>query len=236
MTEVFIFAHGIGGRLDLPLSEWQVAWAGGVALVFSFAALGYFWHKPLLKKLSIGRPAFSVFTWLNLFKTIIRYISLTLFTVVLIAGFIGQDNTVANLAPITVFVVFWIGIAFASALFGHIWSEISPWETLGKLVDQIRKEKSYKKINSDSLNESNNQIIESFPSPEESMISDQNLHDILSKIKSLKKEYREILRLRFFEDYSYKEISSQLNQPLNTIKVKILRAKKLLAEKLDNDD
>ena len=77
MTEVFIFAHGIGGRLDLPLSEWQVAWAGGVALVFSFAALGYFWHKPLLKKLSIGRPAFSVFTWLNLFKTIIRYISLT---------------------------------------------------------------------------------------------------------------------------------------------------------------
>ena len=140
MTEVFIFAHGIGGRLDLPLSEWQVAWAGGVALVFSFAALGYFWHKPLLKKLSIGRPAFSVFTWLNLFKTIIRYISLTLFTVVLIAGFIGQDNTVANLAPITVFVVFWIGIAFASALFGHIWREISPWETLGKLVDQIRKE------------------------------------------------------------------------------------------------
>ena len=140
MTEVFIFAHGIGGRLDLPLSEWQVAWAGGVALVFSFAALGYFWHKPLLKKLSIGRPAFSVFTRLNLFKTIIRYISLTLFTVVLIAGFIGQDNTVANLAPITVFVVFWIGIAFASALFGHIWREISPWETLGKLVDQIRKE------------------------------------------------------------------------------------------------
>ena len=103
-------------------------------------------------------------------------------------------------------------------------------------VDQIRKEKSYKKINSDPLNESNNQIIENFPSPEESMISDQNLHDILSKIKSLKKEYREILRLRFFEDYSYKEISSQLNQPLNTIKVKILRAKKLLAEKLENDD
>ena len=139
MTELFVFAHGVGGRLDLPLSEWQVAWAGVVALVFSFAALGYFWQKPLLKKLSIGRPIFYVFTKLNLFKIVIRYISLILFLVVVVAGFIGQDNTVANLAPITVFVIFWIGIAFASALFGHIWREISPWETLGKLVDQIRK-------------------------------------------------------------------------------------------------
>ena len=49
MTELLILAHGVGGRLDLPLSEWQVAWAGVVALVFSFAALGYFWQKPLLK-------------------------------------------------------------------------------------------------------------------------------------------------------------------------------------------
>ena len=65
MTELFIFAHGVGGRLDLPLSEWQVAWAGVVALVFSFAALGYFWQKPLLKKLSIGRPIFYVFTKLE---------------------------------------------------------------------------------------------------------------------------------------------------------------------------
>ena len=139
MTEFLIFAHGVGGRLDLPLSEWQVAWAGVVALVFSFVALGYFWHRPLLKKLAIGLPVFNVFTQSNLFKTLFRYISFILFLVVVTAGFIGQDNTIANLAPITVFVIFWIGIAFASALFGHIWREISPWETLGKLVDQIRK-------------------------------------------------------------------------------------------------
>ena len=139
MTEFLIFAHGVGGRLDLPLSEWQVAWAGVVALVFSFLTLGYFWHRPLLKKLAIGLPVFNVFTQSNLFKTLFRYISFILFLVVVTAGFIGQDNTIANLAPITVFVIFWIGIAFASALFGHIWREISPWETLGKLVDQIRK-------------------------------------------------------------------------------------------------
>ncbi len=138
MTELFIFAHGVGGRLDLPLSEWQVAWAAAVALVFSFAALGYFWHKPLLKKLSLGRSTFNVFIKASLLKIVFRYISLILFLVVVVAGFIGQDNTVANLAPITVFVIFWIGIAFASALFGHIWKNLSPWETLGNLVDRIR--------------------------------------------------------------------------------------------------
>ena len=132
MTEFLIFAHGVGGRLDLPLSEWQVAWAGVVALVFSFLTLGYFWHRPLLKKLAIGLPIFNVFTQSNLFKTLFRYISFILFLVVVTAGFIGQDNTIANLAPITVFVIFWIGIAFASSLFGHIWREISPWETRGK--------------------------------------------------------------------------------------------------------
>ena len=140
MTSLLIFAHGVGGRLDLPLSKWQVAWAGVVALVFSFAALGYFWHRPLLKKLSIGHPIFNALDRSNLFKVVFRCISLFLFSVVIIAGFIGQDNTVANLAPVTVFVVFWIGMACASVLFGHIWKEISPWETLGKLVDRIRKE------------------------------------------------------------------------------------------------
>ena len=140
MTSLLIFAHGVGGRLDLPLSKWQVAWAGVVALVFSFAALGYFWHRPLLKKLSIGHPIFNALDRSNLFKVVFRCISLFLFSVVVIAGFIGQDNTVANLAPVTVFVVFWIGMACASVLFGHIWKEISPWETLGKSVDRIRKE------------------------------------------------------------------------------------------------
>ena len=101
-------------------------------------------------------------------------------------------------------------------------------------VDQIRKEKFLKKIHSDHIDNSKSQmIIDSMPSPEEGMISAQNLDELLIKIKSLKKEYRRILQLRFFEDYSYKEISLELKQPLNTIKVKILRAKRLLAEKLD---
>ena len=36
-------AHGIGGRTDLPLTAWQLAWAAGFAVASSFVALGAFW-------------------------------------------------------------------------------------------------------------------------------------------------------------------------------------------------
>ncbi|MBN09515.1 MAG: RNA polymerase subunit sigma-70 [Flavobacteriaceae bacterium] len=102
------------------------------------------------------------------------------------------------------------------------------------LVDQIRKEKSFKKSHSET--NLNIQIVDRAPSPEEGMIINQNLDEILKAIKSLKPEYRRILQLRFFDDQTYNSISTKLNQPLNTIKVKLFRAKRLLAEILEKND
>ena len=44
------------------------------------------------------------------------------------------------------------------------------------------------------------------------------------------------VQLRFFEAHSYKELSKALDQPINTIKVKLLRAKKVLAEHINLND
>ncbi len=73
------------------------------------------------------------------------------------------------------------------------------------------------------------------PSPEEILITNENLESLLNKIKSLKNDYRKILQLRFFDGLSYKEISKKMNQPINTIKVKLLRAKNLLNQKIEED-
>ena len=48
--------------------------------------------------------------------------------------------------------------------------------------------------------------------------------------KKLKPHYQEVINLRYFQELSYNEISQELNEPMNNIKVKLLRAKKLLAE------
>lgn len=69
-------------------------------------------------------------------------------------------------------------------------------------------------------------------SPEEEMIANQKLDKLLEHIQSLNSDYRKLIQLRYFEGYSYNQIASHLKQPLSTIKVKLFRAKKLLAEKL----
>jgi len=50
----------------------------------------------------------------------------------------------------------------------------------------------------------------------------------------LKPHYQEVINLRYFQELSYKEIAIELKEPLNNIKVKLLRAKKLLAEIIIN--
>ncbi|NBS19877.1 MAG: sigma-70 family RNA polymerase sigma factor [Flavobacteriia bacterium] len=80
-----------------------------------------------------------------------------------------------------------------------------------------------------------NRLTESNPSPEEILIINEKLESLLNKIKSLHEDYRQILQLRFFEGSSYKEISHKMDQPINTIKVKLLRAKNLLAQKIEQD-
>ena len=60
-------------------------------------------------------------------------------------------------------------------------------------------------------------------------ITEQNLAKLLRDIKKLKPHYQQVINLRYFQELSYKEISEELNEPINNVKVKLLRAKKLLA-------
>ncbi|MBE85747.1 MAG: RNA polymerase subunit sigma-70 [Flavobacteriaceae bacterium] len=81
-----------------------------------------------------------------------------------------------------------------------------------------------------------NQRIENFVSefnPEQSMINMEDYDNLNLKIDELKPIYRDMIKYRYIEDLSILEISKKLNQPVNTIKIKIFRAKKLLSEKLN---
>lgn len=98
-------------------------------------------------------------------------------------------------------------------------------------IDLIRKRKSY--IQNSSRRHDNDEfydIIDESPSPEDKIITEQNLAKLLRDIKKLKPHYQEIINLRYFQELSYKEISEELNEPINNVKVKLLRARKLLAE------
>jgi RNA polymerase sigma factor (sigma-70 family) len=67
------------------------------------------------------------------------------------------------------------------------------------------------------------------PTPEDKIIGEQNLAALQRDIKQLKPKYQEVIQLRYFQELTYKEISEQIKEPMNNVKVKLLRAKKLLA-------
>ena len=98
-------------------------------------------------------------------------------------------------------------------------------------IDMLRKKKISLFV--DITDEEDHQaynVADTTPSAEDKLITEQNLSRLLEFIKELKPHYQEVIQLRYFQEMSYQEIAEQLNEPLSNVKVKLLRAKKLLAE------
>ncbi|GEM55992.1 RNA polymerase subunit sigma-70 [Flavobacterium branchiophilum NBRC 15030 = ATCC 35035] len=102
-------------------------------------------------------------------------------------------------------------------------------------IDMLRKKKSAHFIEiSEHENQQAYNVADTTPSAEDELITEQNLSRLLQFIKELKPHYQEVIQLRYFQEMSYQEIADQLNEPLNNVKIKILRAKKLLLEVIEN--
>ncbi len=98
-------------------------------------------------------------------------------------------------------------------------------------IDSLRKKKASLYTETTEAQEKEAySIVDDTPSPEDKIITEQNLAKLLRDVKKLKPKYQEVINLRYFQELSYKEISEQINEPINNVKVKLLRAKKLLAE------
>lgn len=95
-------------------------------------------------------------------------------------------------------------------------------------LDHVRKQRT----DTISINKKESEaykIFDESPTAEDQLINDQHLVELLAYIKQLKPHYQEIINLRYFREMSYKEMAEDLNEPMSNIKVKLLRAKKLLA-------
>ncbi len=64
--------------------------------------------------------------------------------------------------------------------------------------------------------------------PEESMITQQKAELMRTVVTKLKPRYRKLIELRYFKEYSYEEISTELNLPIGTVKAQLFRARDLL--------
>jgi RNA polymerase sigma factor (sigma-70 family) len=102
-------------------------------------------------------------------------------------------------------------------------------------IDLVRKKMaSIRAKTSDEGSEKVYKIADETPTIEDTLIKEQHLDQLLSDIKQLKPPYQEVINLRYFQEKSYKEIAAYLDEPMNNVKVKLLRAKKLLAQIIES--
>lgn len=101
------------------------------------------------------------------------------------------------------------------------------------IIDFWRKRARENEDATDNFDQFKNQYARS---PEELLISEEEQMQIVAVIESLESNYQDIIRLRFFEEKSIKEIAEELKITVSNTKVRIMRAKKLLSELLKNND
>ena len=96
--------------------------------------------------------------------------------------------------------------------------------------DELRKKKSSIDSKITTHNEDRIYFIaDDTPTAEDKLITEQNLAKLLRYIKKLKPHYQQVITLRYFQEMSIKEIALEIEEPITNVKVKLLRARKLLA-------
>jgi hypothetical protein len=125
---VWLIAHGIVGRADLPIPLVWFAVAAAVVLVVSFLALAAGWSRPRLERVR-ERPLFRLPLAL---EVLLGAVGVFVFAAVVYAGLAGTDSQNDNLAPTAVYVGFWVGVPFASLLLGDVFRLLNPWRALGR--------------------------------------------------------------------------------------------------------
>ncbi len=119
--------HGVGSRSDLPLPFGALRGSALAALAISFLAIGFLWREPRLRRdqgILLPRPLAGLLDsrWTRGLAKAMA-IALTLWT--LLALLAGPDSA-RNPVPHVVYVWLWVGLAFASMLFGPVWRVINP--------------------------------------------------------------------------------------------------------------
>ena len=74
------------------------------------------------------------------------------------------------------------------------------------------------------------------PTPEERYINLQQRHQIEHYLERLAPRYRQLIVMRFFDEYSYEEIAAKLNLPLGTVKTQIHRARERMCRLIASGD
>ncbi len=127
-------AHAFGARYDLPLPlQLYLLGAGGIVLL-SFVVLAFLPRTQALPgHWTLPLPAWLPPRWRRSLRRAAAAFAIGIFLLVLVAGLAGQQSATGNIAPLIVWVLWWIGFLFLCVLLGNLWPLFNPWNALYRL-------------------------------------------------------------------------------------------------------
>jgi RNA polymerase sigma factor (sigma-70 family) len=108
-------------------------------------------------------------------------------------------------------------------------------------IDFIRKKRKQtmsidKSFDVDEGGELKLDIRSSNPDPEEDMMKKQKVEKMRDVVEKLKPRYKTLVEMRYFQEFSYEEISEKMNLPLGTVKAQLFRAREFLYQIMKNSE
>ncbi|MFP4663578.1 MAG: RNA polymerase sigma factor [Bacteroidales bacterium] len=107
-------------------------------------------------------------------------------------------------------------------------------------VDFLRKQKHKhysldSKLHEDDESDASYDIASRLLDPEERLIKNQKADLLKDVVRQLKPRYSNLIRLRYYKEMSYQEISEEMDIPLGTVKAQLYRSRELLRSMLKTD-
>ena len=107
-------------------------------------------------------------------------------------------------------------------------------------IDYLRRKSILKNYSLDSTGDISGSVTHfkgilirsSVENPEESLIRKDIALLLRKMVSNLEPRSRILLEMHYFDEYSYSEITSELNLPISTIKIQLFRSRKLLYQLL----
>ena len=134
-----VFAHGIGGSADLPISLPFALAGGAAALAVSFLVLVLAWRTPRFDAARQGRPLPAPVARVldsGALTAVLRVVGLVFTAYVTWAALAGPDS-LANPTFGVVYVLLWVGIVPASLLLGPFYKAVNPLRTVHWLLSRF---------------------------------------------------------------------------------------------------
>jgi hypothetical protein len=125
------FGHAFGARYDLPLPLNLYLYAAGAAVILSFVVAAFF-----LRRSSGLVYEVSKFSWQipEMAVRVMELLSIVILILIIICGFIAEQNPTKNIAATFVWVLWWVGFTFFCAFVGDCWKLLNPWRILSQWI------------------------------------------------------------------------------------------------------